>query len=41
VFVLFTMVVAAAEVAVGLAIAVAIFREKGTANVNEMSLMKW
>jgi NADH-quinone oxidoreductase subunit K len=41
IFVLFIMVVAAAEVAVGLAIAVAIFRQKGTVNVNEINLMKW
>lgn len=41
IFVLFTMVVAAAEVAVGLAIAVAVYRQKGTVNVNEISLMKW
>ncbi|MBM3299256.1 MAG: NADH-quinone oxidoreductase subunit NuoK [Deltaproteobacteria bacterium] len=41
VFVLFIMVVAAAEVAVGLAIAVAIFRQKGTVNVNDINLMKW
>ncbi len=40
IFVLFIMVVAAAEVAVGLAIAVAIFRQKGTVNVNEINLMK-
>jgi len=41
IFVLFIMVVAAAEVAVGLAIAVAVFRQKGTVNVNEINLMKW
>ncbi len=41
VFVLFTMVVAAAEVAVGLAIAVAIFRQRGTININDINLMKW
>jgi NADH-quinone oxidoreductase subunit K len=41
IFVLFTMVVAAAEVAVGLAIAVAVFRQRATVNVNEISLMKW
>ena len=41
IFVLFIMVVAAAEVAVGLAIAVAIFRQKGTVNVNDINLMKW
>jgi NADH-quinone oxidoreductase subunit K len=41
VFVLFVMVVAAAEVAVGLAIAVAVFRERGTININDISLLKW
>ncbi len=41
VFVLFVMVVAAAEVAVGLAIVVAIFRQKGTVNINDINLMKW
>jgi NADH-quinone oxidoreductase subunit K len=41
VFVLFVMVVAAAEVAIGLAIAVAIFRQKGTININDLSVMRW
>ncbi|MFH1114104.1 MAG: NADH-quinone oxidoreductase subunit NuoK [Pseudomonadota bacterium] len=41
IFVLFIMVVAAAEVAVGLAIAVAVFRQRGTVNVNDINLMKW
>ena len=41
IFALFVMVVAAAEVAVGLAIAVAIYRLEGTVNVNEIDLMKW
>jgi NADH-quinone oxidoreductase subunit K len=41
VIVLFVMVVAAAEVAVGLAIAVAVFRDKETINVNDIRLMKW
>ena len=41
IFVLFVMVVAAAEVAVGLAITVALFRQKGTINVNDVNLMKW
>ncbi|MGC8603586.1 MAG: NADH-quinone oxidoreductase subunit NuoK [Desulfomonilaceae bacterium] len=41
VFVLFVMVVAAAEVAVGLAIAVAVFRQRGTININDISLLKW
>ena len=37
IFVLFVMVVAAAEVAVGLAIAVAVFRQKGSINVNDIN----
>lgn len=41
IFALFVMVVAAAEVAVGLAIAVAIFRMEGTVDVNDIDLMKW
>jgi|UniRef100_A0A7C4EQZ5 NADH-quinone oxidoreductase subunit K len=41
VIVLFVMVVAAAEVAVGLAIAVMVFRQKGSINVDDVSLMRW
>lgn len=41
IFVLFVMVVAAAEVAVGLAIAVAVFRQRGTININDINLLKW
>lgn len=41
VFVFFVMIVAAAEVAVGLALIVAIFRLKETVNVDEINLMKW
>lgn len=41
IFVLFIMVVAAAEVAVGLAIAVSVFRQRGSINVNDINLMKW
>ncbi|MDD3579966.1 MAG: NADH-quinone oxidoreductase subunit NuoK [Desulfobacca sp.] len=40
-FVFFVMTVAAAEVAVGLALIVAIFRNKATVNVDELNLMKW
>lgn len=39
--VFFVMTVAAAEVAVGLAIIIAIFKKKDTVNVDEMNLMKW
>ena len=37
---LFVMVVAAAEVTVGLAIIVAVFRKRSTANVDELSALK-
>ena len=40
-FVFFVMVVAAAEVAVGLAIIVAIFRNRETVIVDEVNLMRW
>jgi NADH-quinone oxidoreductase subunit K len=40
IFVFFVMAVAAAEVAVGLAIIVAIFRNKSTANVDDVRLLK-
>ena len=40
IFVFFVMSVAAAEVAVGLAILVAIFRSRETANVDEVHLLK-
>jgi len=40
VFVFFVMIVAAAEVAVGLALIVAIFRQKETVYVDEINLMK-
>ena len=38
--VFFVLVVAAAEVTVGLAIVVAVYRRRGTANVDELSEMK-
>jgi len=41
IFVFFVMIVAAAEVAIGLALVVAIFRSKETVNVDEISLMRW
>ena len=37
----FSMVVAAAEVVVGLAIIVSIFRRRATLNVDDESLLKW
>jgi len=41
VFVFMVMVVAAAEVVVGLALIIAIFRLKQTPNIDEINLMKW
>lgn len=41
IFVLFVMTVAAAEVAVGLAIIINLFRNKETVNVDEINIMKW
>ena len=41
VFVFFALTVAAAEVAVGLAIIIALHRDKATVNVEELNLMKW
>jgi len=41
VFVFFVMTVAAAEVAIGLAIVIALYRNRSTINVEEISLMKW
>ncbi len=41
VFVLIVMAVAAAEVAVGLAIVVALYRHKETADLDELNLLKW
>jgi NADH-quinone oxidoreductase subunit K len=41
VIVLFVMIVAAAEVAEGLAIIVLIFRRRHSSNVDDLSLMRW
>jgi NADH-quinone oxidoreductase subunit K len=41
VLVFFVLVVAAAEVVVGLAIIVAIFRKRQSADVDEVNLLKW
>lgn len=40
-FVFFVMAVAAAEAAVGLAIIIAIFRNKLTVNIDEINILKW
>jgi NADH-quinone oxidoreductase subunit K len=41
IFVFFVMVVAAAEVVVGLAIIIAIYRNRETLDVAELNLLKW
>lgn len=41
IFVFFVMAVAAAEVAIGLAIIMALFRTQHTVNADEVQLMKW
>jgi NADH:ubiquinone oxidoreductase subunit K len=41
VFAIFVITVAAAEVGIGLAIVLLIFRNRATANVDEFNLMKW
>ena len=41
VLVFMVMAVAAAEVAVGLALIIAIYRVKGTVNIDEINVMKW
>ena len=41
VFVIFVMVVAAAEVVVGLAIIISVYRSRGTVDVEQIDLMKW
>ncbi len=41
VLVFFVMAVAAAEAAVGLAIIIALFRNKQTVNIDEINILKW
>ncbi len=41
IFVFFVMAVAAAEVAVGLAIIITIFRHKSSLDIDQVNLMKW
>ena len=41
VFVFFTMVVAAAEAAVGLALVIAIYRNRESLNVDRVNMLKW
>ena len=41
IMVFFVMAVAAAEAAVGLAIVIALFRNKQTVDINEVNILKW
>ena len=41
ILVFFVMAVAASEAAVGLAIIIALFRNKQTVNIDEINIMKW
>jgi NADH:ubiquinone oxidoreductase subunit K len=41
VFALFVISVAAAEVGIGLAIVILLFRNRGNINIDEVSLLKW
>jgi NADH-quinone oxidoreductase subunit K len=41
IYVFFVMTLAAAEAAAGLAIVIALFRLKGTTDVDEINLLKW
>jgi len=41
IYVFFVMTLAAAEAAAGLAIVIALFRLRGTTDVDEISLLKW
>jgi NADH-quinone oxidoreductase subunit K len=41
IFVFFIMTVAAAEAAIGLAIIMALFRNKQTINIDEINILKW
>jgi NADH-quinone oxidoreductase subunit K len=41
VMVFFVMVVAAAEVAIGLAIIISVFRNRETVNADELNLLRW
>jgi NADH:ubiquinone oxidoreductase subunit K len=41
IFALFVIAVAAAEVGIGLAIVILIFRNRATINVDEVNLLKW
>jgi NADH:ubiquinone oxidoreductase subunit K len=40
-FAIFVLVVAAAEVAVGLALIISIYRQRKSVNLNDLNLLKW
>lgn len=40
-FVFFVLIVAASEAVIGLAIMLAIFRNRGTLNIDEINLLRW
>jgi len=41
VFVFFVITIAAAEIAIGLAIVIMIFKNKGTINLDQVNVLKW
>lgn len=41
IFVFFAITVAAAEAAIGLALVILMFRNRGTVNVDELNLLRW
>ena len=41
IFVFFVIAVAASEVAIGLALVIALFKNKPTVNIDELNIMKW
>ena len=41
ILVLFVMAVAAAEAAIGLAVVIALFRNRQTVNIDEVNILKW
>lgn len=41
IFVFFVLIVAASEAVIGLAIMLAIFRNRGTLNIDEINLLRW
>lgn len=41
IFAIFLMIIAAAEIGVGLAIVLSIYRDRGTIQIDKINLMKW